>query len=317
MASSPTTLHLVDSIEYAETNCFQHQLLKALRGIPGVRTVSLAQLAHVPRDDYDAVVCCLKQRTLSRYLDHVVSCIGPTPIVTYDQDPWEAFRDGSPFKGVYEEAMKKLNVKAFAVTTRPWAEMMQYRDLPGVFVRMWVQPEYCTRGPAHVDRKVSRGFVGALHPYRKALFDRLDGLDLPVDVVPGGLSYAGFMQQLTQFRVYVHAEESPVVVDNIGMDLRDGLWIKDVEAMAAGCFSVRNAGADHDSYTMDLPKHDGLTMLRTYGRPEDVPSLLRDIERMDPDVRQSLIDRTVEEIRRSPVWEETAHSLVTMASEEA
>lgn len=320
MTSSPRTLHLVDSIEYAETNCFQHQLTKALREIPGVRTASLHELGLIPGEDYDVVVSCLKQRTLCRFLEAIEASIGDKPIVVYDQDPWEAFRDGSPYKGTYERAAAKLNLKSIAVTTQIWADRLFCDNLPSRFVNMWVKPEYCDRGPTYEDRSVKLGFIGALHPYRRELFDALDDINVQVNVQTGGLSYAQYLQQLNNIRIYVHREEAAVDIDGtIGaMDLRDALWIKDVEAAARGCFSIRNAGAGYLSYMEGMPKDSkGERLVRLFKRVEDIPGIIEGIENMDPSERQSLIDRTVEYIREANKWQETARTLVTLASEVA
>ena len=90
-------LHLVDTRAYVDTNCFQHQLHEALVRVGQVETVGLPDLRSSA--GYDRVVCCLKQRTLHDRLDEVVARLGRVPVVVYDQDPWEAFRDGSPSQG--------------------------------------------------------------------------------------------------------------------------------------------------------------------------------------------------------------------------
>jgi len=52
-----------------------------------------------------------------------------------------------------------------------------------------------------------------------------------------------------------------------------------------------------------------------YESIDQVPDIIRGIERMDPVERQATIDETVQNIRGSHVWQETARSLVTLASE--
>jgi hypothetical protein len=316
--SSTSILHLVDSVPYIEGNCFQHQLLKALRQQDQVQveTCALATLNQAVNVGDRPVICCLKQRTLAASFDALEKHLCRVPVIIYDQDPWEAFRDGSPYKGTYERAMERLNVKAFAVTTQLWADFLFHRKIPAQFVRMWVQPEYCDRGPSYEDRPIHTGFVGTRHSYRQQLFDALDDLGVQVNAQAGGLPYPTFLSQLGSFRVYVHAEDSPVIVDGNEMNLRDALWIKDIEAMARGCFCVRNFGTGHTSYTQNLPRgSDGKRLLRLYKHPSDVPKLLEDIEKMDPLERQSLIDKTVDAIRDQAVWQETARTLVTLATE--
>ncbi len=293
-------IDLVDSIEYTTTNCFAHQLHAAIHEVnPTIQTVALNDIESYPRPD--RVICRLKQRTLCRCTDRLQQWMGDTPIVIFDQDPWEAFRDGSPFKGTYERAVEKLNVLTFAVTTKRWADLIADRGLPSTFVRMWVQQRYVARGPVYLDRPIEVGFVGALHPYRQQLFEQLKQMGTKVTVFTGSaLPYPQYVEALSGIRVFIHCEDSPVVVDGKEENLRDGLWIKDVEAAACGCFSVRNAGVGRDTYCADID-----TIL-TYEAPREVPELLHAISNMDPLERQATIDQSVEYIERANKWHETA-----------
>ena len=211
--------------------------------------------------------------------------------------------DGSPYKGVYERAVGRLNVDSFAVTTSWWADFIAQKGLPSRFVRMWVLPEYCSDDPAFVDRPVPVGFVGALHPYRRQLFDRLEEMGTNVIVQGGGLGYADYLKALSGLQVFVHNEDAPITIDGQPANLNVGLWIKDVEAAARGCFTIRNRGVGENTY---------LAEIRTafvYDDPAEVPDLIADIQRMDPKGRQTLIDATVENIRKADGWLETAITL--------
>jgi len=296
-------LHLVDSLAYAEANCFQHQLLAALhRSGHQVDTVGLDDLTTA--SGYDRVVCCLKQRTVFRAIDRLAAALGRAPVVVYDQDPWESFRDESPFKGTYQLAAGRLNVVSFAVTTQAWADRIRSIGLPGDFVRMWVLPEYCDRGLPHEARLIEAGFMGTVHPHRRRLFDALRDMGIAVKVAGSGLPYRQYLRSLTGLRVFVHSEDFSFTVDGRPANLSDGLWIKDVEAASQGCFTIRNWGEGSDTY------YRGLETVRLYRTPGEVPELLRAITCMDPGERQATIDRTVEFIREANVWHETALRLL-------
>lgn len=303
------TIDLVDSIEYTTTNCFAHQLHEALHDVdPTVQTVALDDIQRHSLPN--RVVCRLKQRTLHRYMDDVRRWAGGAPIVVFDQDPWEAFRDGSPYKGTYHRAMSGLNVSAFAVTTKWWADFLVERGMPAEFVRMWVQPRYCARGPAFLERPVGVGFVGTVHPYRAQLFERLRSLGVDVHVLGGNaMPYPQYVEALSRLRVFIHCEDSLVVVDGEVANLRDGLWIKDVEASARGCFSIRNHGSGCRTYCGELET------VGLYSDVDDVPDILHAIETMDAHERQAAIDRSVEFIRCSGRWQETARRLLALAEQ--
>ena len=300
-------LHIVDSRSYVRSNCFQHQLAEVMPKVAHVDTKELHEvLGHRlhSANRYDLVVSCLKQRTLFRAAQGLQAALGTLPVVVYDQDPWEAFRDGSPFKGAYKTISSYLNVKTFAVTTKWWADLIARWGLPSTFVRMWVLPEYCSSEPTFDSRSVAAGFIGALHPYRRELFEKLEALGTNVIVQGGGLNYAGFREGLSRLQCFVHSEDSPVIVEGREFNLNVGLWIKDVEAASRGCFSIRNRGSDSETYL------EGIKTVMLYDDPSEVPALLDRIQKMDPVERQSLIDGTVEFIRTANRWQETANALV-------
>ena len=312
MTSSPRILQLVDTIEYIDSNCFQHQLLKGLRGVAEVETCALSALERALDMGNRPVVICLKQRTLARSLDMLEAHLGSTPVVIYDQDPWQAYIDDPTYvgRGVYEQAVRKLNVKSICVTTKWWADFLTNKGLPATFVKMWMLPEYCNAQPTYEDRSIPVGFVGSVHPHRQKLFDDLEDLGVPVNVQKGGLSYSNYLKELSNIRVFIHSEDSPITCEGQELNLKDSLWIKDIEAAARGCFTIRNVGVGADTY------YEGCKTTFLYEDPKQVPAILETIQKMDPQLRQSLINDTVGHIWGSNKWEETARTLVTLAATE-
>ncbi len=300
-------IDLVDSIEYASTNCFAHQLSHSLGKIPNLKTVALADLKNHPKPE--GVVCRLKQRTLHRAVNELRDVLGDTPINVFDQDPWQAYMDDSPYKGVYETAAARLNVRTFALTTNWWVDFLQKRGLPSTFVRMWVLPEYCSSEPTYEDRQINLGFIGGVHPHRRALFDRLEDLGTQVNVMGGNsLPYDRYMQSLSNIRIYIHSEDSPIVVDGQAMSLRDGFWARDVEVASRGCWSIRNRGEQSTTYLNQIKT------VRLYDDIDQAPAIIADIQNMDPVLRQNQLSQSVEYIRQSNRWQETAAALTTFRS---
>jgi len=302
-------LHIVDSRDYIATNCFQHQLARTLPKAANVVTMELNEVLSCRTvKDFDLVVSCLKQRTLARASSDLRVPLGSVPVVAYDQDPWEAFRDGSPYKGAYQSIASYLNIKAFAVTTKWWADYIAKQGMPSMFVRMWMLPEYCTSTPWFDSRPINIGFIGSLHPYRKKLFNQLEKLGTSVTVLSGGLNYVGYLTSLSQMQCFIHSEDAPITINDELHNLNVGLWIKDVEAASRGCFSIRNRGSDSNTYL------DGIRTVLLYDDPAEVPELLRYIQKMNAVDRQCLINETVEYIKGADRWQETANALVLNSS---
>lgn len=307
-------LHLVDSHQYVDANCFQHQLKAALHAHSNVVTVSLDDVKNV--DQFDAVVCCLKQRTLCRTAPRLTSVLKNTPVVIYDQDPWEAFRDGSPWKGTYDIASKFLNVRSIAVTTELWADFLRNKGYTAQFTSMWVLPQYCDSGS--LDDKRGVGFIGTVHPHRKILFDFLLAQGVPIDVRSGpAQAYPEFLKTLGGFEIFLHNEDAPIITDGVEMNIRDALWIKDIEACARGCFSIRNVGKQSGSYFGDLPVDSaGNSMVRLFETFEEVPELIKGIQSMPKDEKEDLIIRTVNYVKNNDRWAKTADALLGAVNEE-
>lgn len=58
----------------------------------------------------------------------------------------------------------------------------------------------------------------------------------------------------------------------------------------------------------------GVETVFCYETFDQIPGIISDIERMDPVQRQATIDRTVQNIRGSNRWQETARTLVALAT---
>lgn len=300
-------LHIIDSFEYVNSNCFQHQLSRALLNMWDCKLTSVildGVLNQVPvkAGDFDVIVSCLKQRTLYANASKLKEFLGNAPIVVYDQDPWESYRDSSPYKGAYESIASHINVKAFAVTTKWWADFIASRGLPSIFVPMWVLPEYCDAG-SFDNRSTELGFIGKLHPHRVKLFHELEGFGLKPKVASVSLRYDKYLNALSNIKIFVRSEDNPITVDDQPANLNVGLWIKDIEAAARGCFSIRNRADGWESYLSEIK-----TVL-LYDDPSEVPTLVENILRMDANERQRLINETVDKIKRFDRWSETARLL--------
>ncbi len=283
--------------------------MKSLYELENVTTVKLSQVLNSQHqtlelriDDYDQILSCLKQRTLHAYIKPLSRIFKDLPVVIYDQDPWSAYTDDSPYKGSYKLFAEHLNIKTFAVTTKWWSDYVQKQDLPCMFVKMWVLPEYCSNKPQFVDRQITLGFIGGLHPYRKTLIQELEKLDTYTHVTKSGLSYVGFLEKMSTLQCFIHAEESCVFIN--GEKIRFyANWVKNVEAASRGCYSVRKFDAEAETYLGDIKT------VMTYNNVEEIPVLLEKLQKMDSSERQLTIDTSVEYIREANVWQETADLL--------
>lgn len=227
----------------------------------------------------------------------------------FDQDPWEAYRDGSPHKGSYDTIANNLNVKTFAVTTKWWTDFLNDRGKPSIFVKMWLLPEYCNRGKEYVDRPIDVGFVGTVHPYRRTLFEHLKSRNINV-YTSGNKGYSEFLNEVSNIGCFVHSEDAPFTIDGMQSNLNVGLWIKDIEAASQGCFSVRNYADGFSSYI-----DENIKTVLLYHSIDEAAELIESVKKMDSDERQASIDSTVEYIKSIDGWSVMARQLISATGE--
>lgn len=300
-------LNLIDSFHYARTNCFQHQLLEVVStysdgSLSGhVDTVELSTVLSNPAQyrKYDGYISCLKLRTLARNYDRIKEFVENKKLSVYDQDPWESFRDDGPWKDSYYKIAGSLNA-TFHVTSRFWSDFVSARGLKCHFVPMWVLPKYWV-DVANIgeQRKVDVGFIGQLHPYRKELFDYMKSIGIEVHHLPSQGEYRKFLNTLGSMRVFLHAEEMQLQCEGTHCNLSDGLWIKDIEALSQGCFSIRNDGLGKEDYWLDKNRN-----FYTYKEFGDIPKIIEQIKETNFDAQLH------EPMRNMNRWKLTSEILI-------
>jgi hypothetical protein len=198
----------------------------------------------------------------------------------------------------------------FAVTTRAWAKRLAEWGFKSEFVRMGIIPSYCASFPAWSQRTIDMGFIGSIHPYRRQLFDSLTAHGHVVDVRTGGLSHMGYLEALSDIRVFVHREEYSYRVEHdciaATIDYAEGLWIKDVEAAARGCLSVRN----HHDELVSYVDPEQVQTIETFHDIDELVEKLAQWHRLPESVRIRRAERAVEWIKSQDEWTKTAQALV-------
>jgi len=291
-------LLLVDSPRYIKANCYQSQLLATLKSVYRVDMVSADAIALGRLDgleNADRVLSVLRLRTLQRLAPILAPQLASAPVWIYEQDPWQAYMDGSPFKGSYEQIAAALNVASFLNTSRWWSDHVKAHGLPSIFVRMGMLPKYCCIGKPWEKRKVALGFQGTVHPHRKIFFDALAGMGVSVSVFPSQ-SYRAYLKTLHDIRIYIHTEDDPWCLEGAWTP-RNALWIKDTEVAARGCFAIRDHEGESAAYDIaELPT------IFTYRQVTEVPEIIASIQAMPAQERAERMSRSVERMRQRNDW---------------
>ena len=298
-------INIVDSLAYVQSNCFQHQLYETLSTNVFVKTVELNEFLR-SKPKADGYISTLKLRTLATHIEPIATIIGNKKLSVYDQDPWESFRDDGPWKGSYSK-IAQLTYATFFVTSRYWADWISKKGLRCHFVPMWVLPKYCIQ-PSQIEfnnRPIEVGFIGQIHPYGKELFDHLKSKNIHVTTLPSKSSYQEFLTALRTMKIFIHAETLPLMCDGEPMNLENGLFIKDIEAISQGCYSIRNYGSTYEDYLSEVKT------FRFYSSIDEVPSIIEDVlleHSSYSDVSE--IIESVRSISTNNRWKETCQTLI-------
>jgi hypothetical protein len=280
-------------------NCFISQLYKVLSESFVLYPISQKELlsgrAFRPQSAF-GVLSLLKQRSWGQALQHLRSFLNGSPIVFYDQDPWEAYHDHASSPGIYVKVNSDLNVARFLVTSNFWANHIASCDsLPVQFVRMGILPSWCESGPAFEDRSIRVGFQGTIHQHRKAFFGRMERIGVPVTVRPPA-PYRNYLKEIQNFQIVLHNEASSIAMDGIPCDI-NGLWVKEVEVAARGCFAVRNTDKDIDAYDIA-----GLPTVFTFNDELEVPAIINEIFALSPRQHRQMVEESIAAIRQRNDW---------------
>lgn len=298
MRTKPGLVVLCESVKHLRTTPFISQLYPVLCQNFVVRTISLRRLKFLPIrfGSGELVLSLLRQRSWRSALPTLARATERSGIVFYDQDPWEAYHQHASSPGVYSAVNNTLKVRKFLVTSRWWADYIHERDglLTG-FVRMGVVPEMCGVGPFYAQRPIEVGFQGKLHAHRKVFFDRMDNLGVNVVFRPSK-PYAEFLKELQDVRIYLHDERCGLLLDD-GKPLAQWLWVKESEAVARGCFTIRDYEDESLAYGMDE-----LPTVMPFRQESDIPTIIDSIRAMPERERQERINTSVEAMRQRNDW---------------
>ena len=298
---------LVQDIPYAKSNCYVHQLCYQLQGMCDLHMTTLNDVLRNPSvfAGYDHHISLLQQRKILQNIGPISRAYGKIPVTIYDQDPWESYRDCATHNAHFR-FRDELNVRRFIVTTRYWANRMKDDGLPAEFARIWILPEYCDVGPRTEARNIQVGFIGTLHAYRRPLMESLIKSGTNIQIAStNALPYGNFLHILHDVGIYVYSADNCFTVDGVEHNLRQSLWAKDVEAMARGCWVVRERSSEFESF-ID-PEMRSFSHFDNFQHAHDV---IEDVIAMNADERRAIIETAVDHIRNVDCWRDTATMLL-------
>lgn len=303
-------LYLVDSKDYIDNNCFQHQLHSAFCRQADVRLFEInkpymtwrAKLLRL--NSFDAIVSVLRQRTFNRLLPVMKSIFGERQIKVYEQDPWESYIDGGACLGFYHRLRDSMNAKVF-VTSRWWSDKLRKDNLDADWVRMGIEPRYCDVGPAYHARPIEIGFRGAFHPHRVKAFDEMGAAGISIQFEKTRVDYDGFMQYLHKVKIFTHDESGHWPCSDGDIARSTGIHVKDIEVASRGTFVLRNTCPDDCGYEFDK-----VPTIIFYDKPGNAMNTLEVLRKRSLEETLNMQLAAVKEIKSRDDWFVSARKIL-------
>jgi hypothetical protein len=306
-------LVLIENRQYFESNCFLSQLSSAMQHSTAYKfqLIQFSLLKRLPRHvvqlyftfatrNNPRVTLILKQRTINREIDRLASWLRDTPIYVYDQDPWESYIDSSESKGAYDRIVSHLNCRKIIVTSEWWKNWVGARlNCQVEFFRMGISSRICDGGKPFASRGTSLGFRGLRHPHREAFFREIKrdfGLD--VEFLSSTDTYAEYLSYLGNLQIMIHEETGYYICDGVAVQRNAGLWIRDLEAAALGCFVIREYNEDSISYGIEK-----IPLIRLYQSRSEIPGIISTINSLSAKEKLEIQRQSVNEIRNRRDWD--------------
>lgn len=293
-------IQVVDSVEYVQENCYQHQLLIDLKRRYNHAIVPLTQLETLQSIDNDVVVLStVKIRNVYANLPRFKAIFGTRKIFIYDQDPWESFIDIATYPRGYYSVVDAMSNAEFIVTSGWWADFINTQGLKAHFCRIWVLPDYCRIPNQFQNRNTTLAFRGLVHTFRKTAIDNIQKLGRSVTVLPAATRYSEWLGWLQQQRYFFNPEPSDGWLINGKMTPRNCGGPKNVEIVSQGCFALCDASADGELQNYQI---DNVPCMLTYKSLEHCVELVRQVDALSITQANVMIEQSVAAIKQVNGW---------------
>lgn len=303
---------LIDSWEYVNSNCYQHQLIKMISNV--VPDVNFLELHEIHRYKDGPVLSCLKLRTLDRSFKKVKDSIRNNVVLVYDQDPWENFIVSSPYFQSYDRISSTLNVKSFLNTSSWWSDQVNQAGFRSTFVNLWILPEYCNHSVLWENKVNDIVFCGTLYPRRIRFFDELSSNGINVKVHNSSLNYRDYLKFVTTCKIMIRSEKVDwnVRLNNVSQEITvpNALWIRDVECASQGCFSMRESDSEKTAWELDI-----IPSIVSFSSAKHAVEMINSITNMSSDEANEKLQSGSDAVKNVNKLRSTVQTIVRLINE--
>jgi hypothetical protein len=290
-------IQIIDSYEYVNTNCFQHQLLKKVKNNFEHTLLQLHDLPISLPDDV-TIFCTVKIRNVYKHIDKIANVLKHKNVLIYDQDPWESFIDTATYPNGYKNLINKLPHAEFINASKWWSKFVNDQGMKSHFCRMWVLPEYCTSGNAFENREQGLCFRGSVHQDRKYGIITMSNLGCPIRVIPGTSDYSAWLSWLQTQRAFFYDELPSWSINGI-VGSKHIQKPKNVEIISQGCFIFHDATCKSEDESYELTNVPCDIVFESY---EHCVELYNEFIKKPNGLMNEMINESVDKIKKIDGW---------------
>jgi hypothetical protein len=321
------------SYNYIRNHCFISQLIAALEYVDGPQSYYFThpekrralEVDGLWRDlssnfrfwkhsnsDSGPVLLVLPQRVIQDKLYDLCKLIDDRPVIIYDEDPWRSYEMSSPTLGSLKRFQKCFNLIKIYVPSFFWHARLRNDGLNAEFFRMGIDPKLtnkCING--FRERSIGLAFRGTLRPHRREIFDKLNRQGLDVRVFAESLKHKEYLTWLRKVKVFIHDESGAWECSTGSSELismSTGMWARDVEIAAQGCFVIRNFHIESESYDMSK-----IPLVKLYKDLDDVKEIYDEILNLSHDEVTEIQRASLLEIQSRQDWISLATKICNIA----
>jgi hypothetical protein len=290
-------IQIVDSREYVETNCYQHQLLIDLKRNFDHILIPFCDLPNSLPDDV-TVLSTIKIRNVYKHIDRLASVFKNKNVLVYDQDPWETFVDTATYPGGYHNVATRIPNVEFINTSSWWSSYVIKSGFKSHFCRMGLLPEYCSYGLPFEKRETGLSFMGLLSDSRKYAIEKINEFGCPVRIVAGNRSYVEWLKWLQTQQSFIFDETFGWTIKNEPIS-KNIPKPKNVEIISQGCFIFHDALSPTEDVSYGLKN---LPCDITYDSYSHCVELFNEFKKKPIELLNEMIIESVDKIRESNGW---------------
>ena len=299
----------IESFDHLKKNEFYvNAFCKTISKIYQVDFYELANVNSKKFDSYDKLISVIRLKIFAVNSELFSKILNGKQIHVLDHDPWEQFKDNSPYTGYYQKIINSGVNAVFNVSSRYWSNIVISKFNMSCIPHVW--------GPIISDDRKKRslavwesrsnllGFSGADYPWRVKNHDILKKM-FPEFRWQQKISYEEFEDYMFNLRIWLQSEKESCFVNNESV-VPNSLWPKSLEVLSYGVFMIKDYQEESKFY--EIEKLPTAFLFHEY---EEIYDILENIYSMNNKEKLDRVMTTIEFISNGNYMQKAVNNILS------